>query len=91
MGTSIQEQVDIKQVISSREYSWHDKIVRDKWNRIQVEREDVSSYNITKVINQKSNIKPDESILGKAYNKYKLTSFIIIILTRLTQMSRYVN
>ena len=75
MSTSIQEQVDIKQVISSREYSWYDKIARDKWNRIQVERQDVSSYNITRVINRKSNIKPDESILGKAYNKYIVAIF----------------
>ena len=70
MSTSIQEQVDIKQAISSTEYSWYDKVARDKRNRIQVDRQDVSSYNITRVINRKFNIKPDESILDKAYNKY---------------------
>ena len=33
-------------------------------------RHDVSRYNVVMIINRKSDIKPDESILGKAYNGY---------------------
>ena len=33
-------------------------------------RQDVNSYNIIMVINQKSDVKPDESVLSKAYNGY---------------------
>ena len=62
----MQEQVDIQQMISSREYSWYDKIrAGDWWNRTQVVKQDVSSYNIIRVINRKSDVKPDESKLGK--------------------------
>ena len=58
-------------MIASREYSWYNKIrAGDWWNRTQVAKKDVSSYNIIMVINQKPIIKPDESILVKAYNKY---------------------
>ena len=53
-------------------------------------RQDIDSYNIIMAINWKSDVKPDESILGKAYNGCIVASFIIII-THLTQMSRYVN
>ena len=53
-------------MISSREYSCYDKIrAGDWWNRTQVVKKDVSSYNIIMVINQKSDIKPDESKLDK--------------------------
>jgi len=58
-------------VISSREYSWYNKIRAGDWeNRTQVIRQDVNSYNIIKIINRKSDVKPDESILDKAYNEY---------------------
>jgi len=41
VGTSIQEQVDIQQMISSSEYSWYDKIrEEDWWNRTQVVKQD---------------------------------------------------
>ena len=41
MGTSILEQVDIQRMISSREYSWYDKIREgDWWNRTQVIKQD---------------------------------------------------
>ena len=53
-------------------------------------KQDVNSYNIIMATNGKSDVKPDESILGKAYNRYIVASFIIFI-TRLTQMSRYMN
>ena len=33
-------------------------------------KQDVSSYNIIIIIKPESNIKPDESILGKSYNEY---------------------
>ena len=53
------------------EYSWYDNIrAGDWWNRTQVAKQDISSYNIKMVINQKSDVKPDESILDKAYNGY---------------------
>jgi len=35
-----------------------------------VVKQDVSSYNIIMVINRKSDVKPDENILGKIYNGY---------------------
>ena len=58
-------------MISSREYTWYNKIrAGDWWNKTQVVRQDVSRYNIITVINRKSDVKPDESILGKAYNGY---------------------
>jgi len=41
------------------------------------------------IINRKSDVKFDESILGKAYNGYIVTSFIII--THPTYISRYVS
>ena len=44
--------------------------VGDWWNRTQVIRRDVNSYNIIMAINWKSDVKPDENILGKAYNGY---------------------
>ena len=47
----------------------------DWWNRTQVAKQDVSSYNIIMVINRKSNVKPDESKLGKAYNGYIVCIF----------------
>jgi len=63
----MQEQVDIQQMISSREYSWYNKItVGDWWGRTQEVRQDVSRYNIVMVINRKFDVKPNESILGKA-------------------------
>jgi len=40
-----------------------------------VVRQDVSGYNIIVVINQKFNVKPDESILNKAYNGYIIGIF----------------
>ena len=56
-------------MISSREYSWYNKIrAGEWWNRIQVVRQDVNRYNIIRVINRKSDVKSDESKLGKAYN-----------------------
>ena len=62
----MQEQVDIQQLISSREYSLYDKIrAGDWWIRTQVVKQDGSSYNIIMVINRKSDVKPDESKLGK--------------------------
>jgi len=68
VGTSIQEQVVIQQVISSRKYSWYNKItVGDWWSRTQGEGQDVSRYNVVMIINQKSDLKPDESILDKAH------------------------
>ena len=42
----------------------------DWWNRTQVVKQDVSMYNIVMIINRKSDVKPDESILDKAYNEY---------------------
>ena len=33
-------------------------------------KQDVSRYNIVMLINQKSDIKSDENILGKSYNGY---------------------
>ena len=33
-------------------------------------RQDLNSYNIIMVINRKSDVKSDESKLGKAYNRY---------------------
>jgi len=43
----MQEQVDIQQLTSSREYSWYDKIrAGDWWNRTQAERQDISGYDI---------------------------------------------
>ena len=57
MGTSIQEQVVIQQVISCREYSWFNKS-GDRWNRTQVIRQDVNNYNIIMAINRKSNVNP---------------------------------
>jgi len=47
----------------------------DWWNRTEVAQQDVSSYNIIIVINRKSDVKPDESILGKAYNEYLVGIF----------------
>ena len=41
---------------------------------IKVIKQDVSSYNII-IINQKSNVKPDESKQGKAFNGYKVDIF----------------
>jgi len=35
-----------------------------------VVKQDISNYNIIMVINRKSDVKPDESKLGKAYNRY---------------------
>ena len=32
-------------------------------------KQDISSYNIIMVINQKSDVKPDESKLGKTYSE----------------------
>ena len=53
-------------MISSRKYSWYDKIRAGDWrNRTQVIKQDVSSYNIIMVINRKSDVKPDESNCGK--------------------------
>jgi len=47
----------------------YDKIrVEDWWNRTQVVKQDMSRYNIVMIINQKSDVKSDESILGKSYN-----------------------
>ena len=40
------------------------------WNRTQAAKQNVSMYNIVMIINQKSDVKPNESILGKAYNGY---------------------
>ena len=58
-------------MISSREHSWYNKIrAGDWWNITQVAKQDISSYNIIMVINQKSDVKPNESILSKAYNRY---------------------
>ena len=52
---------------SSREYSWYNKItVGDWWT--QGVRQDVSRYSIVMIINQKSDVKPDASKHGKAYN-----------------------
>ena len=54
---------------SSREYTWYNKTrARDWWNRTRVVKQDVSSYNIIRVINRKSDIKYNESKLGKTYN-----------------------
>ena len=40
----MQEQEDIRQVISNRKYSWYDKIrTGDWWNRIQVIKQGMSS------------------------------------------------
>jgi len=67
----MQEKVDIQQMISSREYSWYNKItVGDWWGRTQEVRQDVSMYNIVMIINRKSDVKLDESILGKAYHGF---------------------
>ena len=77
MGTSIHEQVDIKQVKSSRKYSWYGKIrVGDWWNRTQVVKQDVSRYNIVMLINRKSDVKPHGSKLSKAYNGYTHTHIV---------------
>jgi len=47
MGTSIYEQVDIEQG-----NTWYNKTrAGDRWNRIQVERQDLSRYNIVMIIN----------------------------------------
>ena len=47
VSTSMQEQVDIQQMVSSRDYSWYDKIrAGDRWNTIQVERQDINRYSI---------------------------------------------
>ena len=47
VGTSMQEQVDIQQLISSRKYSRYDKIREGDWcNRTHVERQDMSMYSI---------------------------------------------
>ena len=86
----MQEQVDIQKLISSREYSWFDKIrAGDWWNRTQIVKQGVSMYNIVMIINRKSDVKFDESILGKVYNEYIVASFIII--TCPTHISRYVS
>ena len=47
----------------------------DWWNRIRGVKLDVYSYNIIRVINQKSDVKSDESVLGKAYNGYIISIF----------------
>ena len=53
-------------MISSREYSWYDKIrVGDWWSRTQEVRQDVNNYNIIMAINRKSDVKPDGSKLAK--------------------------
>jgi len=58
-------------VISSREYSWYNKItIGDWWSRTQGVRQDVNRYNIVMIINQKFDVKFDESMLGKAYNEF---------------------
>ena len=63
-------------MISSRNYSWYDKIrVEDWWNKTQVVKHDVSKYNIIMIITQKFDVKSDESILGKAYNRYIVCIF----------------
>ena len=38
-------------------------------------KQDVNSYNVVMVTNQNSDVKPDESILGKAYNGYIVDIF----------------
>ena len=49
-------------MISSREYSWYNKIrAGDWWNRTQAVKKNVSSYYIIMIINQKSDVKLDES------------------------------
>ena len=95
----MQEQVDIQQVISSREYSWYDKIRVEDWlNRAQVVKHDVSSYNIVMLIKQKSDVKPNESNCGETSGIIKFVeqhntslSWHFIIITRPTNISRYVS
>ena len=43
-------------------------------------RQDVNSYNIIMAVNWKSDVKPDESILGKAYNGYIFGIFLLLLL-----------
>jgi len=40
-----------------------------------VVRQDIDSYNIIMVINQKFDVKPDENVLGKAYKGYIVCIF----------------
>ena len=73
----------------------------DWWNRTQVVRQNVNIYKIIIIIiiNQKSEVKSDESKYDKtsstnpvAKQDNELLSWhLIIITTRLTQLSRYVN
>jgi len=43
----MQEQVDIQQLISSREYSWYYKIIAGDWrSRTQVVKQAVNRYSI---------------------------------------------
>ena len=81
------------------EYSWYDNIrAGDWWNRTQVVKQDVSRYNIVMLINQKSDVKPDEGNCGETSGITKfveqhnrLLSWHFIIITRPTHISRYVS
>jgi len=66
----MKEQVDIQQMVSSRDYSWYDKIRAGvRWNKIRVERQNMNRYSII-IIKPKIRSKPDTSKHGKAYNGF---------------------
>ena len=76
-------------MISSRKYSWYDRIrAGDWWNKIQMIKQDVSTYKIIMVINWKSDVKSDEnnSASIQRIHSWNLLLLLLLVLPRCLDM-----